>query len=80
MIAAAAPSLNLWKNLSEQGLVNEHGGLVPVGSVMDLIQRSPVLIGNAINYIPGEEGQHHFPYAKKQQRSDTGNEERMQKA
>jgi hypothetical protein len=48
MIATAAPSLNLWKNLSKQILINEHGALVPIGSV---IQRSLVLIGNGVNYI-----------------------------
>ena len=51
VLASAAPCLNLWKNLSEQGMTNYQNSLVPVETVMDMIQRSVVLVGNASNYI-----------------------------
>ena len=50
-IAAAAPALGLWKELEEQGFTSEQGGLVPASTVLDTLQRSVVLIGNASNYV-----------------------------
>lgn len=50
-IWSAASMLNLWIQLEEQGLDSNQGGLVPVEVILDTIQRSLVLIGNASNYI-----------------------------
>ena len=49
--AAAAPALNLWKGLEEQGFTRGKGNLMPVDSTLDIIQRTLVLTGNASNYI-----------------------------
>ena len=49
--ASVAPALNLWRDLDEQGISTGQGGLVPVDSVLDVIQRTVVLVGNASNYI-----------------------------
>ncbi len=51
VIAAAAPALCLWKELEEQGFTSGQGGLMPVDTVLDTLQRSIVLIGNASNYV-----------------------------
>lgn len=51
IIAAAAPALCLWKELDDQGFTSGQGGLMPVDTVLDTLQRSIVLIGNASNYV-----------------------------
>ena len=51
IIVAAAPALYLWKELDNQGFTSGQGGLVPVDTVLDTIQQSVVLIGNASNYM-----------------------------
>ena len=51
IIAAAAPALGLWKDLDDQGFTSGQGGLMPVDTVLDTLQRSIVLIGNASNYV-----------------------------
>ena len=51
VITAAAPALCLWKELEEQGFTSGQGGLMPVDTVLDTLQRSIVLIGNASNYV-----------------------------
>lgn len=48
--ASVAPALNLWRELEEQGISASHDGLVPVDTVLDVIQKM-VLVGNASNYI-----------------------------
>lgn len=50
ILAAAAPPLNLWKELHDQGLCGSSDGLVPVNTVLEMIQKSLVLTGNASNY------------------------------
>ena len=42
--------LNLWQDLDEQGISASQGGLVPVDTVLDVLQRTVVLVGNASNY------------------------------
>ena len=49
--ASVAPALNLWRELEEQGISTSQGGLVPVESVLDALQRTVVLVGNASNYV-----------------------------
>lgn len=49
--ASVAPALNLWRDLDEQGISASQGGLVPVDTVLDVLQRTVVLVGNASNYI-----------------------------
>ena len=49
--ASVAPVLNLWQELDEQGISTSQGGLVPVEAVLDVLQRTVVLVGNASNYI-----------------------------
>ena len=51
IIATAAPALSLWKDLEDQGFTSGQGGLVPVDTVLDTLQQSVVLIGNASNYV-----------------------------
>ena len=51
VLASAAPAINLWVNLDQQQLTSGQGGLVPVDVVLEVIQRSLVLVGNASNYI-----------------------------
>ena len=49
--ASVAPVLNLWRELDEQGISTSQNGLVPVESVLEVLQRTVVLVGNASNYI-----------------------------
>ena len=49
--ASVAPALNLWQELEEHGISASHGGLVPVDTVLDVIQRTVVSVGNASDYI-----------------------------
>ena len=49
--ASVAPALNLWRDLDEQGFTAGQSGLVPVDTVLDVLQRTVVLVGNASNYI-----------------------------
>ena len=47
LLYAANPLANLWANLVEQRLDSDSQAVVPVGEVLDTIQRSLVLLGNA---------------------------------
>ena len=49
--AVKAPALNLWRDLDEQGISASQGGLVPVDTVLDVLQRTVVLVGNASNLL-----------------------------
>ena len=51
ILAAAAPPLNLWRELHDQGLDRSPDSLIPVGTVLESIQKSLVLTGNASNYV-----------------------------
>ena len=51
VLSAAAPPLNLWKELHDQGLCGSTDSLIPVGTVLEMIQKSLVLTGNASNYV-----------------------------
>ena len=51
MNTSVAPALNLWRDLDEQGISASQGGLEPVDTVLDVLQRTVVLVGNASNYI-----------------------------
>ena len=42
--ALVAPALNLWRDLDEQGISASQGGLVPVDTVRDVLQRTVVLV------------------------------------
>ena len=47
LLYAANPLANLWANLVEQCLDGDPQAVVPVGEILDVIQRSLVLLGNA---------------------------------
>ena len=49
--AAAAPALNLWRDLHDQGFLGGYDNLMPVDTCLGMIQRTLVLVGNASNYI-----------------------------
>lgn len=49
--AAAAPALSLWRDLDEQGFSSGHEHLMPVDCVLEMIQKTLVLIGNSSNYV-----------------------------
>ena len=49
--ASAAPALNLWRDLHDQGFSGGQGNLMPVDTCLGMIQRTLVLVGNASNYI-----------------------------
>ena len=51
VISARAPMLNLWAHLEEQQLTVGQGGLIQTEVVLEMIQKSLVLLGNASNYI-----------------------------
>ena len=51
LLYAANPLTNLWAELTEQGMADDPEELVPVPEVLDIIQRSLVLIGNANNLV-----------------------------
>ena len=49
--AAAAPALNLWRDLHNQGFLGGQDNLMPVDTCLGMIQRTLVLVGNARTYI-----------------------------
>ena len=51
LLYAVNPLTSMWAGLIEQGLVEEPEALIPVPDVLDVIQRSIVLIGNASNLV-----------------------------
>lgn len=51
IIASVAHTLCLWKDLDDQGFISGQGGLVPIDIVIDILQMSIVLTGNASNYV-----------------------------
>ena len=51
LLYAVNPLANLWSGLIEQGLTMDPEALIPVSDVLDIIQRSIVLIGNANNLV-----------------------------
>ena len=51
LLYAVNPLTNLWAGLIEQGLADDPEALVPVPEVLDVIQRSIVLIGNTNNLV-----------------------------
>ena len=51
LLYAANPLTNLWAELMEQGMADDPEALVPVPEVLDIIQRSLVLIGNSNNLV-----------------------------
>ena len=51
MLYAASPLTNLWADLIEQGLSNDPEAAIHVSDILDTIQRSLVLIGNANSLI-----------------------------
>ena len=51
VISARAPMLNLWAHLEEQQLTVGQGGLIQTEVVLEMIQKSLVLLGNASNYV-----------------------------
>ena len=51
ILTAAAPSLNLWKELHEQDCISSADCLIPVSTALEAIQKSLVLMGNASNYV-----------------------------
>ena len=51
MLYAANPLTNLWADLIEQGLVQDSQAAIHVANVLEIIQRSLVLLGNANSLI-----------------------------
>ena len=51
LLYAANPLTNLWAELTEQGMADDPEALIPVPEVLDIIQRSLVLIGNTNNLV-----------------------------
>ena len=51
LLYAANPLTNLWSNLIQQELVGDQQAVIPVGVVLDSIQRTLVLLGNANNLV-----------------------------
>ena len=51
IIASAAHTLCLWKDLDNQGFTSGQGGLMPVDVVLNTLQRSIVLTSNVSNYV-----------------------------
>ena len=51
VIAAAAPTLNLWAALEEQEVTTAQGGLIPVEVVLECFQKTLVLLGSASSYM-----------------------------
>ena len=51
MLYAVNPLANLWAALIDQGLADDPEALIPVADVLDPLQRSIVLIGNANNLV-----------------------------
>lgn len=51
LLYAVNPLTNMWAGLIEQGMAEDPEALIPVPDVLDIIQRSIVLIGNASNLV-----------------------------
>ena len=51
LLYAANPLANLWANLIQQGLDGDQQVVIPVSDVLDVVQRSLVLLGNANNLL-----------------------------
>ena len=51
MLYAVNPLTNLWAELIQQGLVQDPDAAIHVSDVLDIVQRSLVLLGNANNLI-----------------------------
>jgi hypothetical protein len=51
MLYAAGPLTNLWADLIEQGLANDSDAAIHVSDILETIQRSLVLLGNANSLI-----------------------------
>lgn len=51
LLYAVNPLANLWANLIEQDLTEDPQAVIPVSDVLDIIQRTLVLIGNANNLV-----------------------------
>lgn len=51
LLYAANPLANLWANLIQQGLDGDQQAVIPVSDVLDVVQRSLVLLGNANNLL-----------------------------
>ena len=51
LLYAANPLANLWSGIADQGLDDDPQAVIPVGEVLDVIQRSLVLLGNANNLL-----------------------------
>ena len=51
VISAEAPMLNLWAHLEEQQLTVGQGGLIHMEVVLEMVQKTLVLLGNASNYV-----------------------------
>ena len=51
LLDAVNPLANLWSNLIEQRLDGDHQAVIPVVEVLDVIQRTLVLLGNANNLL-----------------------------
>ena len=51
LLYAANPLAYLWANLMEQGLEGDSEAVIPVSEVLDVLQRTLVLLGNASNLL-----------------------------
>lgn len=51
MLYAAGPLTNLWADLIEQGLTNDSDAAIHVSDILETVQRSLVLLGNANSLI-----------------------------
>ena len=51
MLYAAGPLTGLWADLIEQGLANDSDAAIHVSDILETIQRSLVLLGNANSLI-----------------------------
>ena len=51
MLYTASPLTNLWADLIEQGLANDPEATIHVSDVLEIVQRSLVLLGNANSLI-----------------------------
>ena len=51
LLYAANPLAYLWANLMEQGLEGDSEAVIPVSEVLDILQRTLVLLGNASNLL-----------------------------
>ena len=51
IVTSVSPLTKLWGELLEQNLTPSSGGLVPVDIILDTLQKSVAMIGNATNYV-----------------------------